>query len=340
MSSWRWRWEGPPLYTTPMPTPAPLSATAESLSALEGAALFEPTGRELVRVTGSERVSFLHGMLTCDVEGLAEGAVSAAALLNPKGALMADARLWRREGDLLLETGPSLGGRVREHLSRYLISEDAELFDATAGLSPVSLLGPKAAELAGAAVPPGRFALRELAGAMVYVAASLLPGRAGVDLLVPREGLAKVLEHLGSRGAVRASATTWEVLRVESGVPRYGVDMDEGTLLLEAGLEGSVSYQKGCYIGQEVVARATYRGQVQKKLTGVLLGDETPAPGALLYRNEKKVGHLTSVVRSGALGQTIALGYVHRDSLAAGTKLDLEGLPGAATVDALPFTKG
>lgn len=292
--------------------------------------MFPRLGREVLRVTGGERVSFLHGMVTCDVEGLAVGAVASAALLTPKGALVCDARVWRRAGEMLLEVGQGHGERVREHLARYLISEDAELQDASADLTALSLVGPLAQAAAQAVM--GSHA------DLLAVAPSLLPGRPGADLLVPRALVAQVVEQLLGQGCTLAGAETFEVVRVEAGLPRYGLDMDDGTLLLEAGLERAVSYQKGCYIGQEVVARATFRGQVQKKLTGLLLGDEPAQPGALLFRGEKKVGQLGSVVRSPLMGQTIALAIVHRDSLAAGTKLGFEGRAEVATVHALPFT--
>jgi folate-binding protein YgfZ len=312
-----------------MATPVLPSASDEYRATREGAALFPELGREVLRVTGGERVSFLHGMVTCDVEGLAAGAVAVAALLTPKGGLVCDARVWRRADDVLLEVGQGHGERVREHLSRYLISEDAELSNASAEFASLSVVGP----LAKAAVD----VVLEKQGVQLSVAASLLPGRPGADLLVPRALAGQVIEQLLGVGCTLAGAETFEVARVESGLPRHGVDMDEETLVLEAGLERAVSYTKGCYIGQEVVARATYRGQVQKKLTGLLLGDEAAQTGAPVFRAEKKVGQLGSVVRSPSLGQTIALALIHRDSLAPGTKLDLEGRAGVVTVQALPF---
>jgi folate-binding protein YgfZ len=129
---------------------------------------------------------------------------------------------------------------------------------------------------------------------------------------------------------------TAEVLRVERGVPLYGVDMTETTIPLEANLERAIHLQKGCYIGQEVIARATYRGQLNKKLVGLLLGATSPAPKAELHLAGKKVGWVTSVVHSARLGQHVGLGYVHRDHLAVGTQLEVAG-GGAARVACLPL---
>jgi folate-binding protein YgfZ len=305
-----------------------LSIPEEYRAARETAALFHPTGRQLLRVTGPDRVSFVHALLTCDVQKLAEGGACPAALLTAKGGLIADARVWRLPGEVLIETGPGLGQKVFQHLSRHLISEEAELSEAA--LASVSVLGPRAAEVVEAVIKE--------AGLMTQ---PWLVGRPGLDLVVAHERLDGLIERLEAQGAPlglrRAGEETYEVLRVESGIPRFGAEMDETTLLLEAGLERAVSYQKGCYLGQEVVARATFRGQVQRKLTGLLLGQSSPAPGAALFRGEKKVGRLGSVVHSEALGQRVALGMVHRDSLAAGTVLDLEGAPGTVTVQPLPF---
>ncbi len=310
-------------------------------------ALFEPTGRDWVRVTGADRVSFLHGMLTCDVKRLAAGAVCPAALLSAKGGLVAIARVWRFESEFWVETGPGQGARVREHLGRFLVSEDAELADAGGELTAVSLLGPKAAELLGASVAtdvaatPGRWTLLASEWGPLHLTSPWLSGRAGLDLAVDRARWPSLLARLEAVGRpfglLRGSAGAYEVLRVESGVPLHGVDVGETSLVQEAGLERAVSFDKGCYLGQEVVARSTFRGQVQKGLTGLLLGEAQPAAGAALLAQGKPVGRITSVVRSPALGQTVALATVHRDFLTAGTRLDLEGRPGAATVHALPF---
>jgi folate-binding protein YgfZ len=128
-----------------------------------------------------------------------------------------------------------------------------------------------------------------------------------------------------------------EQLRVEAGVPRYGQDMVDTTIPLEANLASAISYNKGCYIGQEVIARATFRGHMNRKLAGLLLGDADAAPGTELKVGDRKVGWITSVVRSPLKGQRVALGYVHRDFLEPGTQLTLGAGPASATVSALPF---
>jgi aminomethyltransferase len=163
-----------------------------------------------------------------------------------------------------------------------------------------------------------------------------LPGLlgTGVDVVVKREALESVRASLSALPVV--SEATFEVLRVEAGVPKFGVDMTEATIPLEANLEKAIHYQKGCYIGQEVIARATYRGQMNQKLVGLLLGAEAADAGAELKVGDKRVGRLTSVVKSELKQQHVALGYVQRDHLTPGTQLELR--PGVSvTVQALPF---
>jgi folate-binding protein YgfZ len=129
-----------------------------------------------------------------------------------------------------------------------------------------------------------------------------------------------------------------EWLRVEAGIPRYGVDMDEKTLPMEAGLEQrALHFQKGCYIGQEVIARATYRGHMNRRLSGLLLGNASPPARAELRAGERKAGWVTSVLHSPALNQNVALGYVHRDFLQPGTGLTLATGGDSVTVAALPL---
>jgi folate-binding protein YgfZ len=315
-------------------------AAAEYRAAREGTALFDLSARELTRLTGEDRASFLHGMVTNEINALPEGGVTYAAMLTPKGAMVADARIWNRGTDLLLETEPGHGASLRAFLEKYLISEDAELHEADSAHAVLSLLGPKshaaASSALGTEVAPaaGKF---QLISDLAVTGSHL--GRPGLDLLVPRARLGELFEKLAGAGAVPVGLETWEVLRVEAGIPRFGQDMEETTIPLEANLERAINYQKGCYIGQEVIARATFRGQMSRKLVGLLLGDQQPEPKTELRRGEKKIGWLTSVVRSPARGQVVALGYVHRDSLEPGTQVQIAGA-GEATVQALPLVPG
>ena len=316
------------------------SADDEDLALRTGAGLFDASAREVVRLTGPDRVSFLQGMVTQDVEGLPVGAVADAALLTPKGAMVADARVVKRADDLLLLTEPGYGPAVLGTLERYLISEDAELSDASAQLGQLSLVGPRAEALGAAALrldPPSGPRVRpfEASGTTGWALPQglLLPG---LDLLVPVEALAEVFGRLREAGATPVGFQALEVLRVERGTPRFGADMDEKTIPLEARLERAIHYQKGCYIGQEVIARATFRGHVNRHLVGLRFAGGPPPPRTELFLGERRVGWVTSAVRSPRLGP-IGLGYAHRDVEQPGTALTLAGSGGTATVEPLPF---
>lgn len=256
---------------------------AELRAALGGNAVFDWSARGTLKVTGPDRLEFLQGMCTADVKKLAPGATAYAAFLTNKGAMVADGRLWNRAEDVVIDAEPGFIGTVRDYLQKYLVSEDAEISGA-----------------ADLAVVTAR----------------------GTDLLVPRAELQATLEKLTASGVVPAGFDAWERARVEQGMPRYGQDMDDKTIPLEAGLKRFISYDKGCYIGQEVVARATFRGHVNRELQRLAF-DAPVAPGAVLRAGDKEVGRVTSVVKAPDGLGWIGLGYVHRD--AAGSPLSLDG---------------
>src|SRR4030095_12403177 len=282
-----------------------------------GAALFDASAREVVRVTGPDRVSFLQGMLTQDVEGLPVGSAADTALLTAKGAMVADARVVKRSDDLLLLTEPGFGPAVQGALEKYLISEDAELADATAQFGQLSVVGPEAGALAARVLglgPPAGAALRPFdagggATAWALPQGQLLPG---VDLLIPAEALGPVFERLLDAGATPMGFAALEVLRVERGIPRFGMDMDEKTIPLEAHLQRPPHYQKGCYIGQEVIARATFRGHMNRHLVGLRFAGALPSHRTELLVGERRVGWGASAVGGPPLGGTCPR-YAHRE---------------------------
>ncbi len=290
-------------------------------AALEHAVWVDLSERQQLRVIGGDRVSYVQGMVTNDVEKLGVGSSLYAAMLTPKGAMVADLRVLKRDEDVILDLEPGALPTVKAFLEKYLISEDAELQDAS-DLAVIGLLGPRHSELLG-----------------------VLPSGAQVGMLIGLHGTpVDVVIHRAALESVRAALCdvpcidhgTFEVLRVEAGQPRWGAELVETTIPLEASLDRAISYTKGCYIGQEVIARATHRGQMQRKVAGLLLGTQAAAQGTELRRGNKKVGWITSVVASPKLNQVIALGYVHRDCLVAGTVLELP-TGGTAVVSALPF---
>lgn len=301
--------------------PATAAQTTEYLAATQACGWADLSGRQQLKVTGPDRVSFLQGMVTNDVEKLPVGQSCQVTMLTAKGAMVGEGRVLKLPEVMVVDTGPGFGAAVKDFLNKYLISEEAEIDDAPE-LALVGLVGPSASEWAGSL--PSESVVATLPG---------LLGR-GVDVLVTRADWAKVTQALVA--IPRVSEATYEVLRVEAGVPKFGVELTETTIPLEANLEKAIHYQKGCYIGQEVIARATYRGQMNKKLVGVLLGTLEPERGAELKLADKRVGRVMSVVKSELKGQNVGLAYVHRDHLAPGTVLEL-ATGGAAQVVSLPF---
>jgi folate-binding protein YgfZ len=290
----------------------------EDAAARGGAALFDASYRDLLRFTGPDRVRFLQGMLTQDVAALAEGASAPTALCTAKGALVAQGELFHRGEELWLAMEPGLGARAKAALERFLIADDVEISDARSEWAELELWGPQAVAPSGVASVPARL------GAL-----------AGARLFVPRPALLATWDALRAAGAVPCGFDIREAWRVEAGVPRFAADMDEETIPLEAGLEAAISYTMGCYLGQEVIARATYRGHVNWKLGGVALGAEPLPAGTELTRDGKAAGRLTSVVRSVRRSEFIALARLRHEVLEPGTTLNAGER--AVRVHALPF---
>lgn len=320
---------------------APLDGYA---AARRAAALFDFSNRSLVRLTGEDRVSFLNGMVTNDVRRMPDGGALYAAMVNPKGAMISDARILKRPGDLLLDLEPGYADAVRAFLEKYIVSEDVEVSDATAELAVLRLIGPAAEGAAKAAW--GAHIRLPSAGECVEVEGMWLTrtppwGERCLDVFVPRARLGEIEKELLHRaapvGLKRAGLDAFEIFRIEEGVPRFGQDMDERTIPLEANLQAAINYEKGCYIGQEVIARATFRGHVNKKLAGLILGQELPPPRAELRYGGKGVGWITSATVSPRIGCAIAIGYVHREYVEPGTRLEVAGYQGDAQVQKLPF---
>ncbi len=310
------------------------------------AGLLDLSERELLRIVGEDRVSFLHGMVTQDVKGLPAGQTTYAAMVNAKGAMVGDARIWKREPELWVEVEPQIAAKAKEFLEKYLISEDAEVTDVSAEWAPLGLWGPKAREVFAKAAgkdAPGaeKIVSATIGGVGVQACGDANPAAGGVTVMVPRAQLEAVSDALVAAGAVRVGEQAAEMVRVEAGVPRYGRDMDDATIPLEAELQRAISYNKGCYIGQEVIARATFRGQMSRKLSGLVLTGEPVAPKTDLRVGGKKIGWVTTAVRVPGRPETIALGYVHRNHLEPGTVLDVQLADqepiAKATVVKLPF---
>jgi folate-binding protein YgfZ len=320
-------------------------------AARASAAIFPLAERALLEVRGGDRVRFLQGQLTNDVAGLdPAGSRSGcyALVLTAQGRIVADLHVLARPDAFWLETAASLAAAATARLEKYVIADDVRIAERGAGWRRFAIEGPRARALLAAAAPgapldllPDAWAPLPIAGVDGAVAAFGWSGEDALQLFVPEEAGDAAARALGDAGArleaVWGDATALEVLRIEAGVPRAGAELGEEVLPAEARLlERAVSFTKGCYTGQEVVARMHSRGRVGHLLVGVALaaGAALPAPGTPLLHAGAKVGELTSVALSPRVGP-IGLGFVRAAQAEPGTELSCAG--GPARVAALPF---
>lgn len=303
------------------------------------------TGRILL--TGVDRRSYLQGLLTNDIEALTPGTGCYAAMLTAQGRMMTDMRVLELGDEVLLDVPLQVTTAIRDHLDRFIFSEDVQVEDVTATRAAIGIHGPGALDVLVKAGTGGGASSSlfdstrvRLAGVDAVIVRSDDAGVAGYDILLDEAHVEPVTAALLAAGAVRVSDVDEETVRIESGRPRFGIDMDLDTIPLEAGLEErAISRSKGCYVGQEVIVRVQDRGQgrVAKRLVGLTFNADAtvPAAGARILSGDREIGRVTSATWSPALSRPIALGYVHRDFVDPGTLVAVEGA--TASVGTLPF---
>jgi folate-binding protein YgfZ len=274
----------------------------------------------LIAVWGKEAIPFLDGMITNDMKTLADGEQMLAAFPNAQGRLLAVVRVLRQGDRFLIETEDATRAKVFNNLFRFTFAGEFFVEDLTEKYRFFELYNPPGTQAPSPASPPSGDT--DLADDQVVF--TPIRSTASLNCLRSHEADSFCRELIDS-GGVEISDDLYETLRIESGIPKYGVDMDETTIIPELGLDSLISYNKGCYIGQEIIARIHFRGHVAKQMTGLILS-EPPAlagefqPGAeLISVDGKNAGRITSVTSSPKLEKTIALGFVRYDYLSAGT---------------------
>jgi len=327
-----------------------LDAAASAVATRRAAGLFALPERGLVEVAGEDRVRWLDGMLTNDVTQLAPGNERSgcrALALTRKGQILADVRVWLRPTALWLETDAAAIPGLLAHLGKLVVADAVRLASVGPAQGLLALEGPASRDVleraagGGVTLAEGAVAEIEIAAAPVVVAAYGETGEAAFRLAAPAGAARRVALALAEagrpQGLVIGSGEAFEILRIEAGTPRFGAELGPDVLPAEARLEAAISFDKGCYTGQEIVARIESRGQVRRRLVGLRLpGESAPAPGAPIEVGALAVGEVTSGCVSPVCG-AIGLGFVRVPHDAPGSELVVGGRP--ARVVALPFVR-
>jgi len=283
-------------------------------------------------ITGKDRSSWLNGLVTNDVSQLKENTGIHSVLLNTRARVLADLYIYSLEDSFLLDTGEAAAARVQQLLDQFIISEQVNVKDTSDELVHLTVQGPEAAravnEVLGVDVKnlmPLQF--RRL-GPSIIIARNR-SGLSGYDIVLPKEESEPVwqgfLLKTGDLGVKPVGARALDILRLEAGLPKYGVDVDENNIVLEAGYKDALSYSKGCYMGQEVVARATHIGRVNKQLVKLDIESEHAVEAKSKLRvQDREAGFVTSSAFSPELKKVVALGYVNRDFAKDDTRLIVE----------------
>jgi folate-binding protein YgfZ len=306
-------------------------------AATQGAAITDLGSFGIVKLTGNDRVSWLQGMVTNDVERLATGAGCYAAHLTPQGKIVAHMQIFKDDDALWLSLERAAIPKLLAAFDKLLIMEDVQPADVSEDYSILGLFGPKAAAALSLWVGGG-LRIQGLYSHQRIDECRIMVSRLGCDIWVLRGQADGVLRFFADQGVAAIDHGTWDVLRTEAGIPVYGVDIDETTTMPELG-EFGISYEKGCYIGQEVVAKVKYIGHVNRRFVGLSVsGNDLPALKSPIRKGGREVGYVTTALLSPALNRPIALGFVNRSAYAAGSEVEV-GNQTARIVD-LPFSRG
>lgn len=314
------------------------------------------------RLTGEDRAKFLHRIISNDVESLSTGQGTYATLLTNRGKIIADLNVYILEDMIGIDTAAETTECLFNELDKYIIADDVEISDLTADTGAIAVHGPKSLDLVQSVLGiseladlPERHHRFHEAGALfnnaVVCVRTDTTGEIGYTLYTTVEGLESLWDRLMSKGAqFNIQPVGWnalESLRVEAGVPRYGTELTDSVIPLEAELEHAIDFEKGCYIGQEIVARMKYRGHPNRLLRGVEINGDPTSPecpkihqDAKVYNEDKEIGWITSSTFSPTLGKPIAMAYVRMAVTEAGSRVQIQTSDGQVdgTVVLLPFS--
>lgn len=282
------------------------------------------SNRGKLELKGKEHIKFLQGMLTNEIMGLDVYEGTYATLLTIKGRVVSDMVVYKDKESVILDLEPEMEIKVREMLTKYRLSYKADIEDITHSFVMLSLNGPNSEDLLktlglniGGLKLYG-FVKSEIDGFEFYVMRVNRTGETGFDVMIQNEFSHRFFNRAIDAGRdfamMAVGFDALEILRIEAGIPKFKVDFNESNIPIEAGLWNALSFEKGCYIGQEVIARIKWRGHVNWHLKGFLVSDDhVPDKDTELYVNGKKIGRVTSGVYSPAINMPIAIGYIRRE---------------------------
>jgi aminomethyltransferase len=319
------------------------SNTSDELAALlSNAGVYDLGWRQLLRCTGEDRVRWLNGMVTNFVGNLEENAGCYAFVLNAQGRIQGDLDIYRRADSVWLETDASQIEALSAFLDHYIIMDDVTL-ESQPQWTALGIAGPHAAAAltaGGLPVPSSPMHLSESTwqGHTVVVIAAFSPLIPRYEIWMEREAVLETWKAMQAAGALPCGLDAIESLRILEGIPAYSVDISAKDLPQETNQVRALHFNKGCYLGQEIVERIHSRGNVHRTFTGFILADDKPTPGTPLLAEGKPVGEITSiaaVVLPGAVQRVVALGNIRREALER--KIDLIACETAARPSPLPF---
>lgn len=322
-------------------------ARYEAVRGGRSAGVIDLSDRGRIEVAGSEAVTFLNGMVTNDIAKLEAGAWMPLAFPNVQGRLVALARVLRTEAQtFLFDTEATTHPAVLKLLQRFTLAGDFRVTDRTEDLACLTIQGAGAERIIRETFGDEAASLargRVLTINSIHLIRATHTGEDGFDLFPPAADSGATSARLIDAGAQRIGADALDVLRIEAGIPRHGTDVTDQNVVLEAHQPDAVSFTKGCYVGQEIIARIHWRGHVAKRLAGVEFDDdrEVAVNSALVDAEDKPAGTITSSIFSPARERTVALALVRYAHLAPGTILKLaDDPPRTARVVELPFVRG
>jgi folate-binding protein YgfZ len=312
-------WSLPSVYSSP---------EKEYQAATKGAGLLDRSYIGRLKVSGKDAIDLLNRLSTNKLEDLETGRMMGTVLTSNKGRIIDLLFVLRLDDHLLVFTGPETRQKVAEWIDFYTFVEEVSVHDATEETAMLSLMGPEAGELLGAeAKALSRYESTSISvsGVDALAVRTDFAGLAGYDLVVEASQAGQLWQALADTGATPVGTQTLDAIRIEHGIPAYGTELSEDYNPLEANLLDFISFNKGCYIGQEVVARLNTYKKVQKHLVGLSWdSDSNPTPGTSLYLEGKKAGAITSAARSPESGKGIGLGYVRKTQARDGVRLTAE----------------